>query len=189
MSDENTKNDTEQQTPVTEAGIGRRGLLKTLASIPFLGVFLLNFWKKKADDAAKKQAILEEVAKEFGVTHQAVTYHLNKAKKKRRGRKPKAKRGPQRAARRRGRRPKARKARKKRKAKRGRPPVASPKALIEALRGRIEQITKRAEKLETRARRERARASRLAKMVRTAERVSEDSLLTLGRIKKRAGKV
>ncbi len=61
MSDETKKNDTEWQSPVSEASIGRRGLLKTLVSIPVLGVFILNFLKKKADDDAKKRAILEEL--------------------------------------------------------------------------------------------------------------------------------
>ena len=61
MSDEHVNKDTEQPTPVSEAAMGRRGLLKTLVSIPFFGVFILNFLKKKAADDARKRAILEEL--------------------------------------------------------------------------------------------------------------------------------
>ena len=61
MNDENVNNNPEQPTSMSEAGISRRGLLQTLASIPVLGVFFLNFLKKKAADDARKQAILEEL--------------------------------------------------------------------------------------------------------------------------------
>ena len=61
MSDENVKNETEQTAPVSEATIGRRGLLKTLISIPVLGVFVLNFLKKKAADDMRKREILAEL--------------------------------------------------------------------------------------------------------------------------------
>ncbi len=61
MSDENVNNEKDQSTPVSEAAIGRRGLLKTLVSIPVLGVFVLNFLKKKAADDMRKREILAEL--------------------------------------------------------------------------------------------------------------------------------
>ncbi|MFC1639886.1 Gfo/Idh/MocA family protein [Gemmatimonadota bacterium] len=61
MSDENVRDDSGQNTDVTEATIGRRGLLKTLVSIPVLGIFILNFWKKKASDDFRKREILAEL--------------------------------------------------------------------------------------------------------------------------------
>ena len=61
MSDENVRDDSAQATDVTEATIGRRGLLKTLVSIPVLGIFILNFWKKKAADDFRKREILAEL--------------------------------------------------------------------------------------------------------------------------------
>ena len=51
-------------TNVSTAGwssMTRRGLLKALVSIPFLGAFFLAFFKKKAVDDVKKQAVLEEL--------------------------------------------------------------------------------------------------------------------------------
>ena len=41
--------------------VTRRGLLKALVSIPFFGAFFLAFFKKKAVDDMKKQAILAEL--------------------------------------------------------------------------------------------------------------------------------
>ena len=61
MSDDNLTTNTGQPSPASEDTIGRRGLLKTLAAVPFFGVFILNFLKKKASDDARKQAILEEL--------------------------------------------------------------------------------------------------------------------------------
>ena len=61
MTDDNVKTDSEQATPGGEVTIGRRGLLKTLISIPVLGVFVLNFLKKKAADDLRKREILAEL--------------------------------------------------------------------------------------------------------------------------------
>jgi predicted dehydrogenase len=41
--------------------LSRRGLIKALISIPVLGVFFYNFFKKKAADDVRRQAILEEL--------------------------------------------------------------------------------------------------------------------------------
>jgi predicted dehydrogenase len=41
--------------------VSRRGWLKALASVPVLGVFFYNFFRKKAADDAKKQAIMAEL--------------------------------------------------------------------------------------------------------------------------------
>lgn len=61
MSDDNTKGSEKQSAPSDDAVIGRRGLLKTLVSIPVLGVFILNFLKKKAADDMRKREILAEL--------------------------------------------------------------------------------------------------------------------------------
>ena len=61
MSDEHVRDDSEQTTDVAEVTIGRRGLLKTLVSIPVLGIFILNFLKKKAADDLRKREILAEL--------------------------------------------------------------------------------------------------------------------------------
>jgi predicted dehydrogenase len=42
-------------------GIGRRDVIKALASIPILGVFLIGFFKKKAEDDFKRGEILAEL--------------------------------------------------------------------------------------------------------------------------------
>ena len=42
-------------------GIGRRDVLKALASIPIFGVFFLSFFKKKAEDDFKRSEILAEL--------------------------------------------------------------------------------------------------------------------------------
>lgn len=41
--------------------VSRRGWLKALASVPVLGVFFYNFFRKQAADDAKKQAIMAEL--------------------------------------------------------------------------------------------------------------------------------
>jgi predicted dehydrogenase len=41
--------------------LSRRGLIKALISIPVLGVFFYNFFKKKAADDLRREAILEEL--------------------------------------------------------------------------------------------------------------------------------
>jgi hypothetical protein len=64
MNDENKNTDTEKAAGATAAGwssVTRRGLLKALVSIPFLGAFFLAYFRKKATDDLKKQAILEEL--------------------------------------------------------------------------------------------------------------------------------
>jgi predicted dehydrogenase len=43
------------------AGIGRRDVIKALASIPIFGVFFYSFFKKKAGEDFKKQEILSEL--------------------------------------------------------------------------------------------------------------------------------
>jgi predicted dehydrogenase len=45
----------------TEGGMGRRGFLEALVSLPVVGVFFYNYLKKKATDGAKKEAILSEL--------------------------------------------------------------------------------------------------------------------------------
>ena len=57
MSDEIRK-DTEQVEP---AGMGRRDLLKALASLPVLGVFFVGWYQKKLIDDAKREAIMAEL--------------------------------------------------------------------------------------------------------------------------------
>ncbi len=44
-----------------QGGITRRSLIKALVSIPFLGAFFYNFFKKKAADDAKRRAIMAEL--------------------------------------------------------------------------------------------------------------------------------
>ena len=57
MSDE-IRNDSEQ---VETTDIGRRDLLKALASVPVLGVFFVGWYQKKLADDAKRAAIMEEL--------------------------------------------------------------------------------------------------------------------------------
>ena len=61
MSDESTN--TQSNQPATEkAGIvGRRGFLELVVSLPVIGVFLYNFFKKKVADDVKKEAIMAEL--------------------------------------------------------------------------------------------------------------------------------
>jgi predicted dehydrogenase len=71
MNDENKNNGTDNPMreekdsgSVSAAGwsnLTRRGLLKALVSIPFLGAFFYAFLKKRAADDIKKQAILAEL--------------------------------------------------------------------------------------------------------------------------------
>ncbi|UCC25877.1 MAG: Gfo/Idh/MocA family oxidoreductase [Gemmatimonadales bacterium] len=61
MSDESVK-DTEGQ--VESAGIGRRDVLKALASVPVLGVFFAGWYEKKLADDAKREAIMAELGLE-----------------------------------------------------------------------------------------------------------------------------
>ena len=62
MSDEIRKDtdqtDTDQVEPV---GIGRRDLLKALASLPVLGVFFVGWYQKKLADDAKRELIMAEL--------------------------------------------------------------------------------------------------------------------------------
>jgi predicted dehydrogenase len=58
MSEENKNSSTEQSTG---SGIGRRGFLEALVSLPVVGVFFYGFLEKKAAEDAQKQAILEEL--------------------------------------------------------------------------------------------------------------------------------
>ena len=51
-------------------GIGRRDLIKALASIPIFGVFFLSFFKKKSSDDFKRQEIMAEL----GVTEGAPAF-------------------------------------------------------------------------------------------------------------------
>lgn len=50
--------------------IGRRDLLKALASIPVLGVFFAGYYKKKLEDDARRAAIMEEL----GITEGAPAF-------------------------------------------------------------------------------------------------------------------
>ena len=54
---------TEPSTGETKSatGIGRRGFIGALASLPVVGVFFLSYFEKKSADDVKKQAILEEL--------------------------------------------------------------------------------------------------------------------------------
>jgi hypothetical protein len=72
MSDEGKTNGPEATEPIgggraagqpelESRGIGRRDLIKALASIPIFGVFFYGFFKKKAEDDFKKQEILAEL--------------------------------------------------------------------------------------------------------------------------------
>ncbi|MGD8868617.1 MAG: Gfo/Idh/MocA family oxidoreductase [Gemmatimonadales bacterium] len=45
----------------TAGGVGRRDVIKALASIPVLGVFFYSFYKKKFEDDFKKREILSEL--------------------------------------------------------------------------------------------------------------------------------
>ena len=47
--------------PARKRPLARRDILKGFASIPVFGAFLLSYWRKKASDDKKKQAILEEL--------------------------------------------------------------------------------------------------------------------------------
>ena len=58
MSEENKNSSTEQPASY---GIGRRGFLEALVSLPVVGVFFYGFLEKKAAEDAQKQAILEEL--------------------------------------------------------------------------------------------------------------------------------
>ena len=58
MSDENKKDPIEGGDATT---IGRRDLLKALASVPVLGVFFAGYYKKKLEEDAKRQAIMAEL--------------------------------------------------------------------------------------------------------------------------------
>ncbi len=58
MSDERTNPSTEQSTGT---GLGRRGFLEALVSLPVVGVFFYGFLKKKAAEDAKKEAIMAEL--------------------------------------------------------------------------------------------------------------------------------
>jgi predicted dehydrogenase len=66
MNDENKHNDVDTtdagaSTSGSWSSISRRGLIKALVSIPVLGVFFYNYFKKKATDQIKKEAILSEL--------------------------------------------------------------------------------------------------------------------------------
>jgi predicted dehydrogenase len=58
MSDERANPSTDQSN---ESGLGRRGFLEALVSLPVVGVFFYGFLKKKATDDAKKEAIMAEL--------------------------------------------------------------------------------------------------------------------------------
>ncbi|NNK61632.1 MAG: Gfo/Idh/MocA family oxidoreductase [Gemmatimonadetes bacterium] len=69
MSDDTrdaTRNDTRSDTdgPADPTGIGRRDLLKALASVPVLGVFFAGWYQKKLTDDAKREAIMAELGLE-----------------------------------------------------------------------------------------------------------------------------
>ncbi|MDH4043765.1 MAG: Gfo/Idh/MocA family oxidoreductase [Gemmatimonadota bacterium] len=56
----------DQEKPGTPASddwtqVSRRGWIKTLVSVPVLGVFFYNFLRKRAADEAKKQAVMAEL--------------------------------------------------------------------------------------------------------------------------------
>jgi predicted dehydrogenase len=64
MSDEKPTEVTDRDEPRTEGtpqGIGRRDLLKALASVPVLGVFFAGWYQKKLVEDAKRAAIMEEL--------------------------------------------------------------------------------------------------------------------------------
>ena len=66
MNDKNKNTDVDTtgagaSTPGSWSSISRRGLIKALVSIPVLGVFFYNYFKKKATDEIRKQAILSEL--------------------------------------------------------------------------------------------------------------------------------
>lgn len=54
-------NDEIKKDTVEAGGIGRRDLLKGLASLPVLGVFFVGWYQKKLADDAKRQAIMAEL--------------------------------------------------------------------------------------------------------------------------------
>ena len=62
MSDESNK-DLTGQTEGTEAAptLGRRDLLKALASVPILGVFFVGWYQKRLDEEVKRQLIMAEL--------------------------------------------------------------------------------------------------------------------------------
>jgi predicted dehydrogenase len=60
MSDENAKTPSAEGS-ADRAGIGRRGFLELLVSVPVIGVFLYNFFKKKAVQDTAKEAIMAEL--------------------------------------------------------------------------------------------------------------------------------
>ena len=62
MSDD-IRNDTDT---VETSGIGRRDLLKALASVPVLGVFFAGWYQKKLADDAKREAIMAELGIDGG---------------------------------------------------------------------------------------------------------------------------
>ncbi|NNM34899.1 MAG: gfo/Idh/MocA family oxidoreductase, partial [Gemmatimonadetes bacterium] len=69
MSDDTrdaTRNDPRSDTDGTAdpTGIGRRDLLKALASVPVLGVFFAGWYQKKLTDDAKREAIMAELGLE-----------------------------------------------------------------------------------------------------------------------------
>jgi predicted dehydrogenase len=66
MTDEHTKPNKQPQpedAPVASGGweTSRRGMLKALVSLPFVGAFAYNYLRKRAADDTKKRAILEEL--------------------------------------------------------------------------------------------------------------------------------
>jgi predicted dehydrogenase len=60
MSDENSNTQSSQPDP-QQTGIGRRGFIELLVSLPVVGVFFYNFFKKRAAENATKDAILAEL--------------------------------------------------------------------------------------------------------------------------------
>ena len=63
MSDDTGK---DPQGNVEAKGIGRRDLLKALASVPVLGVFFAGWYQKKLADDAKREAIMATLGLEGG---------------------------------------------------------------------------------------------------------------------------
>ena len=62
MSDEQTKTTTQQ----SGKGIGRRGFLEALVSLPVVGVFFYSFLEKKAAEDAKREALMAELGVQEG---------------------------------------------------------------------------------------------------------------------------
>ncbi len=60
----------EEETARSGSGIGRRDLLKALASVPVLGVFFTGWYLKKTEEDARRAAIMEEL----GITEGAPSF-------------------------------------------------------------------------------------------------------------------